>query len=186
MAKAKPVPANFAQQILAAPIEPILKQLQITTWDVLIVGDGSGSKNNSPSGWASVLIDRETQGRRIFGGHVNAGSIAFAEAMPYVQALNWYDRMYGETRLRERPFCDVHIVTDSAVTAGVANRANESADFHTVVANTRSMSYLSAYCVAMISFRYRLHWHWQRRESSDLNVICDLLSRHHRVTGAGV
>lgn len=186
MAKVKPKPIDFTQKILDAPIEPILQHFKITTWDVLIVGDGSGSKNNSPSGWAAVLIDRETRGRRVFGGHANAGSIAFAEAMPYIQAINWYDRAFGETRLRNRPFCDIHVVTDSSTTANIGARANETSDFSSLVGGTRAVSFLSAYCRALLNFRYRLHWHWQRRESSELNVICDLLSKQHRITGSGV
>ena len=51
--------------ILQDPITGILRDLNISTWDALLVGDGAGSRHNNPCGWASILVDRETADRRV-------------------------------------------------------------------------------------------------------------------------
>lgn len=143
------------------------------------MGDGSGSRHDTPCGWASILIDRETGGRRAFGGNADSGSITFAEAMPYVQALTWFDATFGHQRLKTAGFLDVHIVTDSNVIArlGAAMAAGDTPV-------PQQQMYLGAYCKALAKARYRLHWHWARRDTSELNKICDALSKRHRKEGS--
>jgi len=165
------------EDILNAPIDGILTSLSIENWDILIVGDGSGNRHDSPCGWSSILIERNTQNRRVFGGNANAGSITFAEAMPYVQALQWYDQLRGQDILKTTSHMLVHIVTDSQV---VAITGNDARDLGKRPARTRL--YLTSYLQELARARYKLHWHWARRESSELNKLCDALSRRHRLS----
>ena len=55
-----------------APLQTVLDHLGVkeTDWDVVIIGDGSGSDWQSPCGWASVLIDKETRNRKVFYGAI--------------------------------------------------------------------------------------------------------------------
>src|SRR5688572_22541252 len=72
-------------------LQAVLQRTGISLWDVFIVGDGSGCKWDAGCGWSGILVDRETRGRKLFAGAATVGSVNFAEAMPYCQALNWYD-----------------------------------------------------------------------------------------------
>ncbi len=151
----KPVHLN---EILNAPIEDILQACQLRLFDVLIIGDGSGSSHDNPCGWSSVLIERETGRRRLFGGHSNTGSNTFAEAMPFVQAMMWYDHFYGQHSNQNRSgLCDVHIVTDSQTVANMGNQAV------TAKRVSRAMTYLTSFVQAYMKLKYRFTWHWRPR-----------------------
>jgi hypothetical protein len=43
-------------------------------WDVLIIGDGSGTGWSEPCGWASVLHERYSNMRQLFTGAMNHGT----------------------------------------------------------------------------------------------------------------
>src|SRR5207344_186670 len=100
----------------AETLEALLVRLGIEEdeWDFLIVGDGSGSGYDRAAGWASVSIERQTKERRVWWGAVNAGTVNFAEAMAYLQPLNWLAcREDDKRRNGRRKLWRVHIVTDS-------------------------------------------------------------------------
>ena len=164
-------------EIVKAPIDEILAACHLYHWDVLIVGDGSGSQCDNACGWSSVLIDRETQNRRLFGGHANAGSVNFAEAMPFIQAMTWYDHFYGQHRNKDKiGLCDVHIVTDSQT---IANMGNQAVTRKQV---SRALTHLTSFIAAYMKLKYRFTWHWIPRNEFQLTEIVDRLSKQHRVT----
>ena len=162
--------------ILTAPIDDILQACQLRVFDVLILGDGSGSHCDNACGWSSVLIERETGRRRLFGGHANAGSGQFAEAMPFIQAMTWYDHFYGQYS-KKPGLCDVHIVTDSQTIANMGNQAV------TAKKVSRALAYLTSFVQAYMKLKYRFTWHWMPRNEFQLTEIVDRLSKQHRITG---
>jgi ribonuclease HI len=163
--------------IANAPIHDILRQCNIFHWDLMIVGDGSGSQCDNACGWSSVLIDRATGNRRLFGGHANAGSINFAESMPFIQALTWYDHFYGQHLNKSKAgLCDVHIITDSQTVANMGNQAV------TAKRVSRSMTYLTSFISAFMKFKYGFTWHWMPRNEYTLTELVDRLSKQHRIT----
>lgn len=157
---------------LSEPLQTVLDNANITAWDVVLIGDGSGQGWETPNGWACCLIDRETKGRRLFYGATNQGSVNLAELLPYLQSLCWFHNAYGHDRLKSRGTLNVHIITDSNLTAVNGNlSANLSRDlpegpWRPLWASIRE------YC----RMGYRLTFHWCRRDTSDLNALADLIA----------
>lgn len=149
-------------------LQDLLQELGITTWDVLLIGDGSGTGWDSPAGWAVVLIDKPTRGRKLFYGAVNHGSINFAEGAPYFQALLWYHHFHGRDRLRRQGQLHVHVLTDSQVTTQHGQQANQlAADL------PRANSPIWAGVREFVRLGYQLEFHWRPRKSSQLNELAD-------------
>lgn len=155
------------------PLTKILERLKITDWDIVIVGDGSGSGWTDCCGWASVLIERLTQGRRTFYGGMNVGSINLAELMPYLHAITWFDAKFGKDRFQRKPTLSVHILTDSEVTVNNGQKMMRG----------QIPKAQSALWMAMQQFfrqGYMFHFHWIPRESCGLNWLADSLAGNTR------
>lgn len=150
----------------------MLTKAGITEWDLLIVGDGSGTGWGDACGWASVLIDRRTRNRKLFYGAMNLGSVNLAEMMPYYQALAWFHNNHGKARLKERSPLLVHVITDSQVTALHGNRITNKHEGLPKVAHRA----LWAGVQEFIALGYRLEFRWARRDTSGLNNLCDLIA----------
>ncbi len=149
----------------------ILAELQITDWDVLLAGDGSGSGWDQGCGWACVLIERVARLRQLFYGGMNAGSINLAEFLPYLQALLHYHATLGKSRLESRGIVKVHIITDSRVIAHCGNIAADPTQplpkMHRVMFSTIRQ---------LVAEGYHIHYHWADRCSTTLNQIADLIA----------
>jgi len=158
------------------PLQPLLQRLGITVWDLLLLGDGSGNAVDRPCGWAGILIDNQTKGRRVNFGAMNAGSINLAETMPYLSLLNWFDGQYGKARLESQGFLNVHVVTDSQVVAtwGNAAMANDMRVPRKHGAFWASLRYLR-------TLGYVCHFHWESRQRSRFNWAADLIAGLSRV-----
>jgi ribonuclease HI len=141
-------------------------------WDVLIIGDGSGTTWNASCGWSAVLIDRVLKLRKDLHGGMNAGTSYLAEIIPYVQALTWYADGPGRARRHDLKAADpracvqVHIVTDSEI----LTRQGE------LRANRRKGRPYWAMLEAIVQEGYALHWHWLARSTLGLNRLCDYLA----------
>lgn len=141
-------------------------------WDVLIVGDGSGTSWNAACGWTAVLVDRELRLRKDLHGGMNAGTSYLAELMPYVQTLAWYVEGPGRARLLDKLTKDinarvnVHIVTDSEIVAkqgeGKASRRKGRPYWAMIEALEQN-----GLCI---------RWHWQKRQALGLNRLCDYMA----------
>lgn len=159
------------------PLTTVLAKLgvAIDDWDIVLVGDGSGSGWLDPCGWASVLIEKLTDCRRTFYGGMNAGSINLAELLPYVHALSWYHARFGEDRLaRSHGILRVHILTDSEVTKNVGTRVMLHG---TLPKGNRAMW---ATILEFGRMGYRMTFHWIGRETMALNWLCDALAGNAR------
>ncbi len=141
-------------------------------WDVLLVGDGSGTTWNNPCGWASVLIDRNLGLRKTMIGAMNAGTSYLAELIPYVQALSWYIEGPGKARLLDLRMVNptaklkVHVITDNQTLA---------------TQGQGRMSRRKGFCYwrlieAFEEEGYAVYWHWLGRSTIALNCLCDYLA----------
>lgn len=158
-----------------ASLEEVLLQLGIANWDVLLVGDGSGTTLERGSGWASILIDHHTGLRKCFWGGMSTGTVNLAELMPYLQGLTWYSRTHGPARLHDlrvrhrRPesCLQVHIVSDSEIVVHQGQgKVRRKANYE-----------LWAAMDAVAALGYMIHWHWVGRDRLALNMVTDHLSR---------
>ena len=166
-----------ALDVLAAEkLQEVLNRFRIAQWDVVLVGDGSGNTWNAPCGWSAVLLDRQTRGRRVFFGAANTGSINFAELMPYLQALAWYDNNYGSDRIRKVGILQVHVITDSQVIATEGNRVFAGERL------PRSRALVWGSMTALRTCGYAIQFHWAPRATLGLNWMADCLAGLSRRT----
>lgn len=168
------------QQKLVAKISQLTQMLGISTYDVLLIGDGSGSGWNLATGWACTLIDRYSSAAKLFYGGANCGTISIAELMPYLHAMTWFFSQDGpghdrlKAALANRRALVVHVITDSAYIANCGNAICERKVHPHLWA---AMDYFSTLGVVMI------YHHWNRSEVT-LNVLADEVSRQTRYTVA--
>ncbi len=160
-------------------IDELLSRLQLTysDWDVLIVGDGSGSQWKHPIGWGAVLIDHHTGIREPFWGALNKGTSTVSEIMPYLHALLWYVSDGPGKKLQNNKALindnvKIHIVTDSCTVAHCGNHP-ESRHMH------------KALWAAIDAFRqdgFAITFHHIKRTEVSMNILADLLSKEARIT----
>jgi len=100
-------------------INGLITKHEIHDWDLILVGDGSGNCWAGPVGYACFLYEKnnETPIKKFVGG-ANVGTINFAELMPYIAALRWYNECKRKT---DNPI-NVYILTDSKISADCGNR----------------------------------------------------------------
>lgn len=171
-----PVPRDIQQSLF-----DWLLTIGNPSWDVLLVGDGSGTGWDTGCGWACTLISRlHGYQRRVFWGAANCGSVNFAEAAPYLQALAWYDQAVGREFLHSHQQINCLIVTDSQITA----QCGQAATRLDVQAGDLPRVNLSIWAAvrAYVSIGYAFQWHWQPREQSALNHLSDFVSKLSRVS----
>jgi ribonuclease HI len=153
-------------------LKAILDACRISQWDLLLVGDGSGTGWNDACGWATALIDNHMKTGRFYTGGMNLGSINLAEQMPYFQAvLHWRASGGGKELLERRGVLHAHIVTDSQV---VANHGAQACDFNQILPKTQGP--LWAGWRELVREGFVFTFHWAPRESSLLNQACDMLA----------
>jgi ribonuclease HI len=107
-------------------LERLAGDLDLADFDLLLVGDGSGTVYDRPAGWACVAYDRRRRQAVIHAGSVTGGTNNFAELAPYIQALWHHDQEHGPAIVTP---VRVQVVSDSELTvrcgAGrYARRAN--------------------------------------------------------------
>jgi ribonuclease HI len=170
-----------------APTVPGLQELldehEIRDWDVLLVGDGSGSQWEHGCGWACVLVQKITLTPKVFYGGASAGTNYVAELEAYFRPLLWYSEGPGQDLLKRRlrdspasPLGQVHIITDSQLLVRQANGQ----------AKRDKNRPLWAVLDCIASRGYQFHWHWMRREDTALNRWADRQSRLMRTTLARI
>jgi hypothetical protein len=156
-----------------ATIAGLTKQLGITAWDAIIVGDGSGQGWDMGTGWACGLVDRYSGAAKLFYGSMNVGTVTIGEMMPYIHALLWYTDGDGPGKKRRKEALragrslQIHIITDSEVVAKAG----------TNVTSRHAHPMLWAAYDACAAQGYTLVFHHVRRNQVNLNVLVDELSR---------
>jgi hypothetical protein len=109
--------------------------------------------------------------RRFFYGALNAGSVNLAEAMPYQQALVWYDNNFGKARLRQTGTIRVHVITDSQVIASLGPRACQ-------LATELPRKHIPVWA-PLREYRqlgYDIRFHWAPRMTNQFNWAADVIA----------
>ncbi len=152
-------------------LSDMLARLGITDWDVLLVGDASGSTGDRPSAWACVSVERETRERLLWYGFANRATINYAESVAYDLPLTWFAGM-EESRLKKpgakRRFLRVHVVTDSTYAASSGAKTAGQQGSNTAVWDRYETLRRQGILV---------HWHHQKRETTGLNQLADQVSK---------
>jgi ribonuclease HI len=99
-------------------LEALSCDLGLPDFDLLLVGDGSGTVYHQPAGWACVAHDRRQQQVTLHRGAATCGTNNFAELFPYVQAL-WHHHQ-EHRQVPAVPVC-VQVVSDSELTVRCGN-----------------------------------------------------------------
>jgi len=153
-------------------LQRVLDRAKIDRWDILIIGDGSGTGWRDACGFAGILIDRAFHTRMLVHGGLSAGSVNLAEMMPYLTGLINYHEQYGKRQLKMRSPLQVHIITDSQVTcyhgvaAASATEELPKVSHRPLWAGMRDLGRMG----------YRIHYHWAARSTSMLNWASDLIA----------
>jgi ribonuclease HI len=151
----------------AAELDDLARRLVLPAFDLLLVGDGSGTVHHRPAGWACVAYDRLKQQAVLHTGAVSCGTNNLAELFPYVQAL-WHHHQ-NHDQVVPAPV-RVQIVSDSELTVCCGNgryarRAN------------------GALWAAVAWFEqngYRLGWRHVPRNSNVWHALMDRLAGRSR------
>jgi hypothetical protein len=147
-------------------------------WDIILVGDGSGSRWGYGGGWASILFDKKTNARKTHWGSLSDTTINICELNPYIFALMWYHRgPAAELRAQKRrdqpnrlPTINVHIVTDCEIIAKQGQRK----------ANREANAALWAAFDVFERQGFRFTFHHIPRDLFTANRVCDILSKDMR------
>jgi hypothetical protein len=156
--------------------EQMLARLKITKWDLILVGDGSGSQRDKECGWAVTAIKRNSRKRLVFYGAMNMGSVNFAEMMAYLQPLTWYMNEVKAARSKDgrarRSDRHIHIITDSAYCQRRGDDRDTSMYVNKVLWGVFELINRQG---------FKLEWHWEKRETVALNMYADRLSKAARI-----
>lgn len=153
-------------------LSAMLQKLGNPKYDVLIVGDGSGTGWATACGWACTLVIKNPENRRFFYGGMDTASINMAESMPYLHALTWYDNNGGYDRLKLVGHLDVLILTDSEVTANWGNQAMQPYPVEVPRKQVGIYAALREYG----RLGYNCKFVWIPRQSNGFNYMADLIA----------
>ncbi len=158
---------------LPKDLSNFLEENDIVDSDVLLLGDGSGSRYGYGGGWACVLFDVEEGTKRLFYGGINDTTINIAELVPYIFPLQWYTRGPGINKRKRKnavsEFANikVDIITDCDI---IVKQGNHEA------AREANRMLWSAYA-ELAGSGYELNWHYIPRETLSTNRYCDAVSK---------
>jgi ribonuclease HI len=137
-----------------------IKSLNLPPYDVLLIGDGSGTIATKCSAWACWRHIAQTDKLELHCGSFSFGTNNFAELIPYIGVL-WLD--YYEKPIFPRHVC---IVTDSEVTAKCGNGEYSRS----------SNTFLWKQVDMLQEAGYYLKWKHISRNSNRLSAACDKLA----------
>ena len=166
-------------EVLQESLDQLLDRLKIEKWDLLLIGDGSGSNWNFECGWGCVSIEHATLARRAWHGSMSAGTVNFAEMMAYLQPLCWYvnrEMLRRKKATHQVKTRHIHILTDSQYT----KTKGSSEDLLSGRNGALWQVFKQFGAQGMM-----LHWHWIRRETVALNQFPDQLSKAARLNLKG-
>lgn len=151
--------------------EAMLRRLGIEEWDLVLIGDGSGSNWEHECGWGCVAIEAKSMERRVFYGAMNLGTVNVSEMMAYLQPLNWFlAKEQDEKRVNRSKV--IHIITDSEYCEQLGQNGSTNAKRNHLLWSVMELIKRQGYV---------LHWHHVPRETVALNIYADLLSKAARL-----
>ena len=167
-----PEPRPFVVPADARPgLEDLARTRDLAEYDLLLVGDGSGTVYTEPAGWSCLAYDRIKDSIVLHAGAVTAGTNNFAELAPYFHAL-W---VHHQEHPLGGPF-RAHVVSDSELTVRCGNRQYAR----------RANGSLWAAIEWFERHGYRLRWHHVARATSPWNRLADEVAGRARRAVAGI
>jgi len=158
---------------MLSDISALLAGIQVKEWDLLLMGDGSGSGHACPGGWACFPVAND-KGNHVFldpvFGAVSHGSINLMEVMPYWHFLHQHYYYMGgaETCLEKK--IQVHVITDSQWAATAMSGRGK------ITVNRDMMALFAIFR----DWGYQIHWHHVSRETIELQSMADRLAAQVR------
>lgn len=139
-------------------------------WDVLLVGDGSGTGGWTMSGaWACVTVERESDHRSICWGGWSKADIFVAELSAYMQALiDFEETRAAEMRRRLGRPIRVLVVSDNDTIVKWSERAMSG-----VRVTGATNSIWAALRDLVKGSGLSITWRFAPRRSTMLNVVVD-------------
>lgn len=156
----------------AAGLEVLASDLCLPDFDLLLVGDGSGTSYDRPAGWACLAYDRRKAKVTVHAGGATCGTNNFAELAPYVQALWHHHQDHGQA---PRAPVRVQVVSDSELTVRCGNGRYAR----------RANGCLWAAVSWFEENGYRLAWRHVPRNSNPWNALADRVAGEMRTSLLG-
>lgn len=151
-------------------IEELIDQFGIDRWDLILVGDGSGSKWQLPIGWACLAYTMDRVTPRLFYGAANDGTVNLAETQACVIPLLWYLRVTRGSG--DKAPKRIHIITDSQYVRDAGQGG---------VRALQQANQILWTAIDMVSRQgMSLTFHWAERDTSQSNQCADLISKQAR------
>lgn len=166
------IPADI-QEILDRIINPSAQ-----LWDVIMLGDGSGSRYGQPGGWACLIYDKLTATYKTIYGSVSDTTVNMMELTPYLYSTIWYHNKIGKDRrdtLRKsgHDFVPIiiYMISDCEI---LVKQGCYEAERKTNKAMWEPFREFERQ-------GYEFRWYFVPRDVLEANKVCDLLSKKLRL-----
>lgn len=153
---------------LIADLEALASELTLSKFDLLLVGDGSGTICKKSCGWACVAWTPPNNDVVFHNGATSCGTNNFAELFPYVQALWFFEQELRSKSITKRP--RVEIISDSEVTVRCGNKIY-----------ARSANGCLWASIEYFERIFDIHWTHIYRNTNKFSKKCDWLAGGTRV-----
>lgn len=155
-------PAEPDKKVKKSPpqnLNKLLKAYEISEWDFILVGDGSGTTWEHECGWASTLICRASKMRKVFYGAMSEGTNIVAEMMAYMHPLLFLTSQKIDPKAGGHR---VHIFTDCQplVTCWKQNDRRTNKVLWGLISQVQKLGFV-------------LQFHWLPRDTYQLNQFAD-------------
>lgn len=156
------------------PADKLLAQYGVpANWDLLLVGDGSGSTAEKCAGYGVTVVYRDGNFRRTLLGGFSCISIPVAELFPYIHALWFFHDAMGKDIIRRRGraistviLCDNEMIVHQGM--GLSQRKH-MAPWWEAYSSIERMGYITK-------------WIHVYRSTVALNEMADFMSVRSRVS----
>lgn len=156
---------------VVAELEALSSELSLPEYDLLLLGDGSGTTCHESCGWACVAYNKLTDDIEFHNGSMSCGTNNFAELIPYCQALWHFDQFY-KTVAAPGVAGRVEIVSDSEVTVRCGNG----------IYARKGNGFLWSGIEWFEKNGYNIHWTHVRRNTNKFSKRCDWLAGETRIS----
>jgi ribonuclease HI len=142
-------------------------ELNLPAYDLLLIGDGSGTVKDKPCGFACISYDKLRDNIKIHTGALSHGTNNMAELFPYIHALQCDILEVGPMDKGNRY---VEIVSDSELIVKQGRK----------IYGRYSNRALWKAIDGFEELGYTIHWNHVSRNSNVLNELCDKLAGEMR------